>query len=105
MPIAEGRERVSLGSITIAAVSRALRIIVEYRRVLDQDAVADLPVGRPHEEEIKQQHIVRLLFRRMGPVAAPYATFRCRFRIGLSDRGWNRAREGPKVGQQQQAVI
>ena len=70
-----------------AGLSRALWIVVQNSGVLDEDTVADLLVGCPHEEQIKQHSVIRFLFTlgRVRPVAAPYATFRSGFRIGLRD--------------------
>jgi len=69
------------------AFSRALWIVVKHRRILNEDTVADLLVGRPHEKQIKQHSVVRFLFtfRRMRPVASPYAPFRSGFRVRLRD--------------------
>src|SRR5439155_20653066 len=67
--------------------SRALRVIIEHRRVLDQDTVADPFVGGPDEEEIEKDGVVGFLlaFARMRPVAAPYAAFGRRLGVCLRD--------------------
>jgi len=82
-----------------AKPSRTLRIVVEYRGVVDQDQVTDLLAGRPYPQEIKRHSVVRLLFpfRRVRPVAAPDATFRSGFRISLRNRGRIGIRRWPNL--------
>jgi hypothetical protein len=88
-----GPRKIRISSLSRGGVrgagSRALRVIVEHRRVLDQDTVAGFFVERPNEEEIEKDGIVGLLltFTRLRPVAAPHAAFGRRLRIRLRDRG------------------
>src|SRR6266851_8408908 len=93
-------KKMRTSSLPSGGGSRALRVIVEHRRVLDQDTVPDLFVGGPHEEKIEKDGVVGLLltFTWMRPVAPPHAAFGRGLRISLRDRGGISISRRPDLG-------
>src|SRR5215472_4517174 len=91
-----------LGEHGAIAASAALREVIERRRVLDEDAVADLLVRYPVAQQIEQHRVVgewRLgLLRRMWPIAPPHAAFRRGLGVSTRDGAGVRVGRRPHLG-------